>query len=713
MRVVFIPKAGKPSYDSPKSYHPIMLSNFILKGLVRVVQWFINMYHVKRPLVLQHAYTRGLSTETALSTFTDQVESMLLRGKHALAVSLDCSGAFDSISFDSAKAAMERVGIPQNIVRWYDNILRGRRVSADLQGEQATVCPGKGSPQGGILSPLVWNLIMDTLLSQLEGEAVSAVGYADDVMLYTRGIDLSVMHDQMQQTLNLVSAWGRDKGLFFNPAKTQVVIFTKKRKTKAYPLKLGEVNLKEGKTLTYLGLNFQKTLNWTDYMDDRLKKCRRILAAIRRVIGREWGLDPEKVLWVYKSIIRPKLSYASLVWAMTIQETTRKKMERLQRLALLSIFHPLRSTPTKGLEVCLGVIPLDLFVRREAAMARLQTRPLVKEGWDGLGSRGPSTPCKGHRRYWDDLLRGKVPEGMVVDKIPAILSLKRKDTEVVAPAITIYMDGSKQGKTAEAGFGWVATVGDMAIGEGYGKLAIATVYQAELVGINSALDWLATYKKHPGEVLIRADSQSALLAIKSHLICSRLVLRIVDQLTELRKDRVVEFSWIKGHAEHTGNEYADMLAKAGCDLDRIVGIPVPKSYLKAEVKSLFLEEWQKRWTSEPTCVISRLFCPKVSEGRQSLSKLKRTQLNLLGQVVTGQGLFESHLAHWKDVSEICSLCQEGKGSSWHLWAECDALARERIQVTDSGEESLPAAEILDFFSRTPSLQRQRGRLGDI
>ena len=269
MKVVFIPKAGKPSYDSPKSYRPITLSNFVLKALERVVQWYINMYHVKGPLDLQHAYTRGLSTETALSTFVDKVESMLLRGRCTLAVSLDCSGAFDSISFDSAESAMRRAGIPQNIIRWYDNILRGRRVSADLQGETATVRPGRGSPQGGILSPLIWNLIMDSLLSSLKGRAVSAVGYADDVMLFIQGFDVSVMEDRMQQALDRVFTWGRERGLCFNPAKTTVTLFTRRRLRTPVCLLLGGEPLTPGDSMTYLGLNFTKTLNWSDHVLDR------------------------------------------------------------------------------------------------------------------------------------------------------------------------------------------------------------------------------------------------------------------------------------------------------------------------------------------------------------------------------------------------------------------------------------------------------------
>ena len=176
MKVVFLPKAGKDDYGVAKAYRPITLSNFLLKALERIVQWYINANYVKAPLYAQHAYKTGLSTETALSSVVDRIEGAILRQSNALVVSLDCSGAFDTIDFNSAMAAMERKAIPRTIVRWYDNLLRGRCVTADLQGEFNSREPAMGSPQGGVLAPLVWNLIMDTLLTQFNGAAVRAVG---------------------------------------------------------------------------------------------------------------------------------------------------------------------------------------------------------------------------------------------------------------------------------------------------------------------------------------------------------------------------------------------------------------------------------------------------------------------------------------------------------------------------------------------------------
>ena len=59
MDVIFIPKPGKEDYSSPKSYRPITLSSFVLKGLERIMLWYLRERVITRALESQHAYTRG------------------------------------------------------------------------------------------------------------------------------------------------------------------------------------------------------------------------------------------------------------------------------------------------------------------------------------------------------------------------------------------------------------------------------------------------------------------------------------------------------------------------------------------------------------------------------------------------------------------------------------------------------------------------------
>ncbi len=171
----------------PKAYRPITLSNFLLKVMERVINWFLSKWVVALPLPNQHTYTKRLGTEMALSSFADLVESAFQKGKKSLIVSLDCSGAFDQIKFSSAKEALDAAGSPAMIAGRYNKELTGHLVSADLQGASNTIIPAMGSPQGGILSPLVWNLVMNSLLSTFPWEGGKAIGYADDLFLIEMG----------------------------------------------------------------------------------------------------------------------------------------------------------------------------------------------------------------------------------------------------------------------------------------------------------------------------------------------------------------------------------------------------------------------------------------------------------------------------------------------------------------------------------------------
>ncbi len=90
MKVVFIPKFRKDNYSVLKAYRPITLSNFLLKVMERVINWFLSERVIALPLPNQHVYTRGQGTETALSSFADLVVSAFHRGKKSLNISLNC-----------------------------------------------------------------------------------------------------------------------------------------------------------------------------------------------------------------------------------------------------------------------------------------------------------------------------------------------------------------------------------------------------------------------------------------------------------------------------------------------------------------------------------------------------------------------------------------------------------------------------------------------
>lgn len=60
-------------------------------------------------------------------------------------------------------------------------MLSGRSVQATVCGTNLSLGVTKGCPQGGILSPILCCMVVDSLLVKLNDSGVFAQGYSDDV----------------------------------------------------------------------------------------------------------------------------------------------------------------------------------------------------------------------------------------------------------------------------------------------------------------------------------------------------------------------------------------------------------------------------------------------------------------------------------------------------------------------------------------------------
>ncbi len=94
----------------------------------------------------------------------DGIESSILCNQYALGIFLDIKGAFDNLNVESGIRGMEQKGLPPHIIKWYTHYLRYRSVQTEIKGITAIRTLTRGTPKGGILSPLVWNLAFDELL---------------------------------------------------------------------------------------------------------------------------------------------------------------------------------------------------------------------------------------------------------------------------------------------------------------------------------------------------------------------------------------------------------------------------------------------------------------------------------------------------------------------------------------------------------------------
>ncbi len=119
----------------------------------------------------------------------------------------------------------------------------------------------------------------------------------------------------MQGSLRVVDSWCKTKGLSVNPEKTEVLLFTRKRKTVGVVrLEYQGVKLNLTKEVKYRGVILDDKLTWKAHMRAQVRKGLSALWSCNAYIGRTWGLSPKMALRLYKRVIIPKITYAAVVW---------------------------------------------------------------------------------------------------------------------------------------------------------------------------------------------------------------------------------------------------------------------------------------------------------------------------------------------------------------------------------------------------------------
>ena len=673
----------------------------------------------------QHAYREGRSTESALHALTSKIERGLEEGNFTLVSFLDIEGAFNNVSTAAVVANLNRRSVPLSLTRLVKSLLTERIIETNLLGCHSQRTINRGTPQGGVLSPLLWNLTLDDLLLRIEERhtAVKVVAYADDIALMVSGIDPNTMRDIMTKCLSTVSRWCEDNGLNTNPTKTELMMFTRRKKWNMRSVTLKRVPLKLSETVKYLGVTLTPTLNWNKHVKKKINQCNIILSQCRRIIGATWGLAPKRVKWVYTAIIRPVLSYGALIWAHSLGPESVNRFNTIQRTACLAVLRAVRSAPLAGMEVMLGLLPLNIHVMDLAkkAQLRLEHNKVWTSWW---GHKKVKT--KGHV-YWLDTKSTK--NHPPIDEVPTtylweakyeVTISTRKEWEVLEVAnpkesdIICFTDGSRlEGRT---GAGVLLKTPDDVIELRIPLGLEASVYQAELFGILTAVREILSRKSENTNIIIYCDNQAVLKNLKKAKCTSKLVLECYSVLNELCSNgNKVTLSWIPGHKGHDGNERADILAKESTSI--IVEGPepfLPPSIrdIKTKISTISAKKHELQWSSETKCRQTKMWFPKLASisRRNFLINCTTSNIRIMTGIITGHNILNRHL-HVMGIRQdpSCPKCGDAETSS-HLVVDCPAYTRLRMNTLGSAQlnegmlQSIDLNKVLTFLRRTGRLE---------
>ena len=222
----------------------------------RIVQGALR--HVLEPIFetdfAEHSY--GFRPGRGAKDALRRVDTLLKAG-HDWVVDADLKSYFDTIPHDRLLALVkERVG-DGRVLALVESFLRAG-VLEESKGWQPTE---RGTPQGGVISPLLANLYLNPLDHQMAQAGWAMVRYADDFVILCRS------QAEAHAALAAVRRWVSEAGLTLHPEKTRVV------------------DASEPGGFDFLGYHFERGMKWPRKKSlEKLKE--RVRAKTSRLEGR-------------------------------------------------------------------------------------------------------------------------------------------------------------------------------------------------------------------------------------------------------------------------------------------------------------------------------------------------------------------------------------------------------------------------------------------
>jgi RNA-directed DNA polymerase len=176
-----------------------------------------------------YGFRPGRSCHQALA----RVETLLVEG-YTQVVDADLKSYFDTIPQAALLARVRAKVVDGRILELVERFLK-----QGVMEEGKGWCPTEvGTPQGGVISPLLANVYLDALDWKLHLGGWEMVRYADDFVILCR------TKEQAEEVLGVVRHWCDEAGLQLHPQKTRLV------------------NMGEPGGFDFLGYHFERTSRW-------------------------------------------------------------------------------------------------------------------------------------------------------------------------------------------------------------------------------------------------------------------------------------------------------------------------------------------------------------------------------------------------------------------------------------------------------------------
>ena len=295
-----------------------------------------------------------------------------LKKKNVVSIFFDLEKAYDTTWKHGILCDLHAIGLRGRLPIFIRNFLSDRLYQVKVGSTLSSSHPQQmGVPQGSILSVTLFIIKINAIVKAIR-PSVECNLFVDDFTISCRGRSMQSVQRQLQLCLNDLQKWYDTSGFRFSQTKTICVHFCQQRRLHDEPsLTLNGHQLPVATKAKFLGVWFDKKLNFKDHISYVRGKCQKSLNLLRTLAHFNWGADRKTLLQLFRSFVRPVLDYGCVVYG-AARPSYLTRLGVVQNQALRICLGAFRTSPIPSLHVEANELPIHL--RREQLSLQYATK---------------------------------------------------------------------------------------------------------------------------------------------------------------------------------------------------------------------------------------------------------------------------------------------------------------------------------------------------
>lgn len=695
-------KPGKAP-TSLQNFRPIALSSClgkILDKMVQVrIQWFLENNSILPECM--SGFRKNRSTTDSVIDLVTFVEQQKALGKITSAVFLDIHKAFDTITHSAILQSAIAIGIEGRLFQYIVSYLTDRHIYMNTSTDSNILFPvTRGVPQGGILSPTLFNIGMLRLPAALPKE-IHVSMFADDICVCHSHPTVTGVTGPLREAVCMSEQIVRQLGMSLSAEKTVMLPFTRKS-FENHRIYINGEPIAIAYSHKFLGVTIDRHLTWGMEIDSIKKKTTRFLNILHTIAGPRWGPPEKTMAQVFESFVLSNIRF-SLPLLCGIAKYNQDRLDSIYTSGLRSVLGVPQFTSKSGTIEESGYPTLQALQRGEIMKIHLRhrtrhithslalvhiTRPESKFGQvvQSLQHCIPSSCVPLQKQTMPFWLLG-TPDTSIT--IPGITRKADSPTEAIKQHTLELLDNIKQdhkllytdGSTAERSSASALYDPETNTVIKH-KLSHKTSSTAtELHAILSAVEYIQ--HKPSAKWAILSDSKAAILSISNPRENNKLVYDIRSVYTKAQgSGHSIKVQWVPGHSSIMGNEKADSAAKSAHELGTTTPIPLTKQDAGALSNTVIQQKMKS--TLENTEWRNKKLAELDNTHRYTGHRhLKRRDAAVIHRLRLGVAFTKAQQHKMKLTQDpLCHTCNEVEDSQ-HIFLHCQRYATQRKSLAES------------------------------